>query len=292
MNLNDLLVKNEIDPKTVIVLRHRPKEPELRKILPWLASERPDLYNAYQQSQAPGLESSMDRLKGTGYIASFIEYGTNKAIFVGLYTIEGATRVGQKQFWAIPENAELYARKMIGADFEKRGSLLWFDLQLTDILADWKGKLIIHISPGRAWYRRAHTNDMPILAILEDNSLAEKMPEWDELILSWEELAVIPDSWKKALLQWRGIYFIFDESDGKGYVGSAYGDDNLLGRWLTYQSTGHGGNKLLKKRDPRNFKFSILQRVSPDMEPHDVINIESTWKERLHTRQPFGLNDN
>ena len=85
---------------------------------------------------------------------------------------------------------------------------------------------------------------------------------------------------------------IFDASDGKGYVGSAYGEANLYGRWLNYAARGHGGNKLLKERDPRNFRFSILQRVSPDMSAGDLIRLESSWKERLHTRQPFGLNDN
>jgi hypothetical protein len=81
-------------------------------------------------------------------------------------------------------------------------------------------------------------------------------------------------------------------SDGKGYVGSAYGDSNLLGRWLGYAAGGHGGNVLLRNRQPGNFRFSILQRVSPDMDAADVIRLEATWKERLHTRAPFGLNDN
>jgi hypothetical protein len=118
------------------------------------------------------------------------------------------------------------------------------------------------------------------------------MPGWDAITLSWEELGVLPSRWKSALSQWRGIYYIFDSSDGKGYVGSAYGEANLYGRWLSYAAHGHGGNKLLMQRDPRNFQFSILQRVSPDMNAADLIRLESSWKERLHTRQPFGLNDN
>jgi hypothetical protein len=70
------------------------------------------------------------------------------------------------------------------------------------------------------------------------------------------------------------------------------GDTNLLGRWKNYAARGHGGNRLLRQRDPRNFRFTILQRVSPDMDADDVIRLEANWKERLHTRQPFGLNDN
>jgi hypothetical protein len=83
-----------------------------------------------------------------------------------------------------------------------------------------------------------------------------------------------------------------DTSDGKGYVGSAYGSENLLGRWMNYAAPGNGGNTQLQRRDPKHFRFTILQRVPPDMEAGHAIRIESTWKERLHTRQPFGLNDN
>ena len=87
-------------------------------------------------------------------------------------------------------------------------------------------------------------------------------------------------------------YLIYDTSDRMGYVGSAYGKGNLLGRWENYGASGHGGNKLLLERQHENFRFTILQRVSPDMETDEVIRIENTWKQRLHTRHPFGLNDN
>jgi len=118
------------------------------------------------------------------------------------------------------------------------------------------------------------------------------MPPWDEISLSWSDIAVLPSRWKAALSQWRGVYLIFDKSDGKSYVGSAYGANNVLGRWINYATSGHGGNRLLKSREPQNFQFTILQRVSPDMEPGDVVRLEGTWKERLHTRQPSGLNEN
>jgi hypothetical protein len=80
VDLNDLLTKEDIDPRQVIVLRHRPREPELRKVLPWLAAEKPDVFNAYQQAQYERLEKSMLRAK---YIASFIgpEAGNARAPF-------------------------------------------------------------------------------------------------------------------------------------------------------------------------------------------------------------------
>ena len=133
---------------------------------------------------------------------------------------------------------------------------------------------------------------MPVLAILEESAFDAAMPSWDRLMFSWEQLRVLPTAWKSKISQWRGIYYIFDISDAKGYVGSAYGHDNILGRWQNYAAVGHGGNKLLRKREPRNFQFTILQRVSPDTEASEVIQLEGSWKERLHTRTPYGLNDN
>jgi hypothetical protein len=174
-----------------------------------------------------------------------------------------------------------------------RSSILWFDLSLTDWYAQWKGKLVVGWPPPeRSWWRWAQRNTIPVLAVLEDCALDAAMPEWDRIVLSWDELKVLPRRWRAALSQWRGIYYIFDTSDGKGYVGSAYGRDNLLGRWIAYSRKGHGGNALLLQREPRNFRFTILQRLSPDLDADDVIRIEASWKERLHTRQPQGLNDN
>lgn len=50
MTLNDLLHKHSIDPKNVVVMRHRPTEIELRKVLPWLVHEKPEVFNAYRKS--------------------------------------------------------------------------------------------------------------------------------------------------------------------------------------------------------------------------------------------------
>jgi hypothetical protein len=133
---------------------------------------------------------------------------------------------------------------------------------------------------------------MPIISVLPDSALDAAMPDWHGIDLTWEQLSVLPTRWRAKLAEWRAIYYIFDTSDGRAYVDSAYGRDNLLARWLNYGAIGHGGNRLLRQRDPNNFRFSILQRVSPDMEPADVVGVENSWKERLHTRDPFGLNDN
>ncbi len=294
MNLNDLLHSDNFDPQQVLVLRHRPRETELKKWLPWLAAEKPDVFNAYQQSQGEKLQNAIQSLAGAGYVASFIGHKPGKALFVGLYAIASSNPITYEEYWAIPANVELKAYGQVDtgkADWPS--SLLWFDLVLTSFCESWKGKLIINWSPPElSWWRRAHRNTFSVHAILEDSALVAKRPEWDEISLTWDQLHILPTTLRSALEQWRGIYYIFDDSDGKGYVGSAYGRDNLLGRWQNYAASGDGGNRLLQQRDPSHFQFTILQLVSPVMEPEDVIKIESSWKDRLHTHTRHGLNAN
>ncbi len=288
IELNDLLIKGGIDPKAVLVLRHRPWEPGLRRVLPWLAHARPEVFNAYQQAQPPHVEKAMSE---ASFVASFIGHEPGKALFVSLYKVAGSKPLTSEQFWEIPANIEMRAFGMGGFSDERR-TILWFDLAPVSLFADWKEKLVVGW-PGleRSWWRWAARNVIPVHAILEEGTLGKQMPPWEVLVLSRDELMLLPSKWQGALAHWRGIYLIVDVSDGKGYVGSAYGTENMLGRWLNYAATGHGGNKGLRGRDSRNLRFSILQRVSPDMDAESVIRLEGAWKDRLHTRW-FGLNEN
>ena len=53
-----MLINESIDLKDVLVLRHVPQEIEMKKVLPWLASDKPEIFNAYQQTQKPGAEKA------------------------------------------------------------------------------------------------------------------------------------------------------------------------------------------------------------------------------------------
>lgn len=288
LELNDLLKKADIDPNQTLVMRHRPTESGLRRVLPWYAAERPETFNAYQSAQ--GSKNAETALTRASFLASFIGIEPGKAHFVGLYQQCGYRSVTTEEYSAIPENAELHKQGMSSASL--RSSAFWFNLDRSETLLDLQGRLVITWTGlERSWYRWAHRNDFPIASILETSSFSEDMPEWRELILSWRELSSLPAPWRSALAEWRGIYLITDNSDGKAYVGSAYGKENLLGRWTGYAKTGHGGNRQLRERDPNGFVFSILQRVSPDMEAEDVVKLEDSWKKRLQTRS-LGLNSN
>lgn len=288
IELNDLLVKAGLDPRRVMVMRHRPTEKALRLALPTLAAEREDIYNAYQCQHGLRVE---DALAKAGHLVSFIGHEAGRAMFIGTYEVAGAKRISTEEYWRMPGNAEL---KTLGTRGPAAGRFpLWFDLRLTPELSELKGRLVVQW-PGieRSWWRWASRNHFLVEAIHEESRLIRPLPAWSELVLSWNELKLLPVSWRHALSQWRGVYYIFDATLKQGYVGSASGPDNIIGRWSDYAARGHGGNRLLRKCDPENFMFSILELVAPSMPTAEVVAIEDRWKRRLHTRAPFGLNDN
>ena len=97
MTLNDLLDGKGYDLRQVVVLRHRPHEPELNKVLPFLVVNRMDLFDAFQQTQSKRVEKALQQ---AGYVASFIRFGGKRAVFVGLYKKTGEKPMTHKQFWA------------------------------------------------------------------------------------------------------------------------------------------------------------------------------------------------
>lgn len=91
---------------------------------------------------------------------------------------------------------------------------------------------------------------------------------------------------------------ISDISNGKLYVGSAYGENSFWNRWKEYAQNGHGGNQSLKKvindygiEYANNFQFSILETRGMNSEDDEIIRRESFWKEILLSRE-FGYNKN
>ena len=122
-------------------------------------------------------------------------------------------------------------------------------------------------------------------------------PGYDKVNISWEGLSkiVLKEGWRTALENQKGVYLITDTNNGKMYVGSAYGENILLGRWKSYIKTGHGNNVELKRLDldyiKKNFRYSILDIFKSTIDDKIIIERESWWKEILKTRQ-FGYNSN
>ena len=141
--------------------------------------------------------------------------------------------------------------------------------------------------------------DCKVLQILEDTyDVYDIFPGYENVNISWKEMQNILNKgvWKTALEKQKGVYLITDKRNGKMYVGAAYGEDMIYGRWSTYIKNGHGGNKELRKKGfsyiKDNFCYSILD-IYKSTTPDPIIRKrESWWKETLQTRGKFGYNKN
>ncbi|MEL1245673.1 GIY-YIG nuclease family protein [Flavobacterium sp. DGU11] len=136
-----------------------------------------------------------------------------------------------------------------------------------------------------------------VYQILPDTFDNDIFPGYENVNISWDEMNRVleKDNWKTALQNQKGVYLMTDISNGKKYVGSAYGDTMILGRWRSYVINGHGGNVGLKNLTfdhiKQNFKYSILSIYKSTTDDQIIINSESWWKEVLQSRQ-FGYNEN
>lgn len=288
LDFASLLPSIDIDPAETLVVRHVPVEKSLKRVLPWLVVERPDLWRAYQQIQWESLEKAMTRAR---FVASFIGQDAGTATFAGLYEIGTWSTLDAAGYGAFPGNEELVALGMGGRSPDMPDCLA-FDLDPLGHFEEWTGRLTIQWPrPYQKWWRWGASGQFPVLTIEAESRFVRSMPNWQEIILTHAELQSLPSSWKSALSQWRGIYFVYDTNRQAGYVGSAYGSENILGRWQDYARSGHGGNKELKSSAAKDLRFSILQRTSPDLDAEAIVALEASWKQRLHTRD-FGLNRN
>ena len=167
-----------------------------------MAAERPDTFNAYQQSQQNSKVEGA--FKKASYISSLIGHESGKALFVGLFRRGDWRQMGCEEYWNVPAYKEMKAFGMQGFT-GARETVLWFELEPTDFYSKWKGRLIVEW-PGleRSWWRWADRNVILIDSILERSALDAEMPSWEELALTWEELKVLPSKWKAALSEWRG----------------------------------------------------------------------------------------
>ena len=171
------------------------------------------------------------------------------------------------------------------------------------ILSDYEkyfGRLIVKFKNSvQTMIRNANSviKECEVVQILPDIFDNDIFPGYDKVNVSWEELSRVieKETWKTALQNQKGVYLITDVSNGKKYVGSAYGENMILGRWQFYVRTGNGGNVELKNLSfdyiKKNFKYSILDIFKSTIDDQTIIEKENWWKDVLQTRE-FGYNQN
>ena len=237
-----------------------------------------DIYQA-EQSKDKKLFHNCD------VIISFISLENNLAEFIGVYAVKGYRDFTKKDLSKMPA----YMREP-----HKNGKIrLFYELEELKEFQSLKSRLIVQWKSTRGWVQG---KDLDVYEILPPVKVIA-FPGYQDVVLNYHDLKSIFSNprahkdWKAALEANAGIYRIVDMSSGEIYIGSAYGSEGLWGRWLNYAKNGHGGNKLLKPRDPNNFQWSVVRTVSRSMSERDVIKIEALEKLK-HGSRVHGLNDN
>ena len=280
--LSDLLKINGIDTHDVVLIRHVLSQEHFRKCF------ENGFIKEYTQIQ--GKNKKM--LKKSKYWMVFISTNGTNAKFYCMYELKAFTDISEHEMPVGFPCPDMY-----------NDDSYMYELDETDLFSDLKDRLIINWGTStQSWYQSS-ANSKPIVAI---NS-QEKYPfnGYESSIYTFEELQNIAEDmgvgayeehWK-ALSSVKGIYLIVDTSDGKQYIGSAFGEKGILGRWIEYVNSHHGGNKelikLLEHHPERykKFRFTILKIFSEGASVKEVTDAEQLYKAKLGTIE-FGLNDN
>ncbi len=291
VRFNMVLEDVGLDPLDVSIILHTTNIQKLRKLLPVMVAENRELFEVYQSVHSPRAERA---LVNRDYVASFVPAYNGNMVFVGLYQIVSAHDRAVEDIYGDHRFADL--ENNFGAtdtgpaiNIARGGTQKHFNLRRMDRLSDLCGRHQIAPPAGRTYVRIASNLNADIKAISQESILIPPPPAWNDFIVDSATIRTLPISWRTKLEGWRGIYLIVDETDGKRYVGSAYGLENIYGRWSEHVAHDRGITIELRLRNPVNFRFSILELVAPTMGVDEIVMIENNWKNRLHTIE-HGLN--
>ncbi len=277
LTVYDILNKYGIDPTKVRLVRHGNKE------LPILETFRTNRkrFDVYQGFQDP------KRFGNSKHIAVFAPLDGRDALFLGLWDV-GSCKINSEL-----TDTDLALIDEFNFPQDWKGKIAWYDLKHNQTMSDLSERLLIDWGRGAlAWVQRG---DKPVLEIRRPNSIGD-FASYSDVKLSYYDLKQLMNdgssnlTWTSALSSVNGVYLIRDKSSGKLYVGSAYGEQGIYGRWKIYATSGHGGDVMLRDLDHSQFEFSILEITPLTLSAQEVIDIENKWKDRLGTRLFGNLN--
>jgi hypothetical protein len=266
----------------------------LNDILNFSDSELKNIKIRFNQSNNNDFEPvKLFKEKDEGlYNGQFWNYSKAKSFQVGQIAI-GFIRIEYDK-WLLFDISE------ITKDLEKYDDV-GYDYRTLDEYKKYFGRLIVRYkNKSQNMIRKAESviNDCEVFEIINDTYEDDGFPGYDNINLSWHELnrVIEKKDWKTALENQKGVYLITDVESGKRYVGSAYGENMLLGRWKNYVENGHGGNKDLKQLDfeyiKANFRYSILEIYKSTIDDKVIVNREHHWMRILLTKDKrYGYNN-
>jgi len=273
---NTLLREAKVPLADVRLIRHKDHRADKGRTPYELWRDNRPLFESYQSSQ-----SFANRKKlSARFWAVFIVNLNNETMFSGLY------RVKYQGLWKHDS-----PMPHIEGRIEKAGSCDAYNLKLADTLSDLVGRLFIDWGTGAlAWVQYAERNDKPVTE-LRTAFREDEFPGFMSFVEPLSRLGKLPATWTTALQSSGGVYLLTCPKTKEQYVGSASGAGGFWGRFQGYVKDGHGGNMVLKSREPSDYQVSILEVAGTAATTEDILQMETQWKAKLQSRA-MGLNKN
>lgn len=273
ITFNDLLQSEGIDVANVRLVRHQDSRVAHSSIYAtWRQPDNGrDLVEEYQSIQSRSVFKVGDLL------ASFVVTPPPRSdtLFIGLYLVDGVT-------------PEAHIVDPILGHIVKNG--LRYHIVRDLRLEHYVGRLTIDWGGAtRSWVQRAARQPKLVRSIQDRTD--PPWPGFSQFCVDVIEIPGLYASWQAVLRTVKGIYLLVDLNTGEQYVGSAKGEDSVLGRLMEYASNGHGGNVELRARRGARYRVSLLEVVDMSLPDKRIEALEAVWKRKLMSRE-FGLNRN
>lgn len=143
---------------------------------------------------------------------------------------------------------------------------------------------------------------LDVKEVLAQPYSGRRFPGFEDIDVSFEELEAIVRhgraDWHAPLSNVKGVYLVTDTQSHTRYVGSAWNEDGIWGRWNAYVQSGHGGNVELQAlvaaggidHCRRYFRFTLLEHRPSTTSPELIQAREGHWKRILFTRRELNRN--
>ena len=204
---------------------------------------------------------------------------------------------------ALYKTTEMFTVDDLGLSKRPRPGANFWETRINDsILPGFENRLVV------SWRSRNPMRKTPgdlEMFQVRPRGYVRDFPGYSGIRVRHDELTELIDN-QEANFEWRdklstvaGIYLISHKERPELYVGSAYGENGVWGRWKTYSKNSTGGNKglIIEHEADENFGkncyWSMLQALPLNTPKAEVIKAESLWKAKLGTRtRGQGLNLN
>ncbi len=246
----ELLERNGLTGPRTLALRHTPTEPRLRRSFVDLIERRPDLFNAYQSYQERRADAMLAQ---AARVIAFHGDAPGLATFIGVYEVGGRRVLDLETYWSDPLNAQLRDLGMVGPDFFA-DKAAFYDLGLTPLLADLKGRLVIRW-PGRevTWTQWVDEREdrFHVEAVDAVSRFARAPPPWRDIDLSWADLALMSPACRSDCRIGGASTSSTTSDGGPATWGRPLGGRTCLGDGVNTSGRGTAGTRDCADRNPQ-----------------------------------------